>query len=397
MSQPNTWTTPTVLKDRIERLWQRGELLREAFTDDSRFPLRLALKHPDARAITEHFEAVRTWAAKLEATPQLRLQYRDVQHRVQGSQSLPVAAWIDTLDIALAWLSQKPAWKHFTDVVASTRERQPNLLPWLEQRPMQALALAPYWSQLLAVVEWLQQHPRPGIHLRQVDIPGVHSKFIEIHRAVLAELFDLALAPADIDVRFTGTRQFNARYGFADKPIRIRWRPLDPALSPLPGLSQPDLTLDADSFSHLTLPLPPRRVIITENEINFLTLPPRTGTLALFGAGYGWEALAQANWLHACQLYYWGDIDTHGLAILDQLRTHFPHVQSILMDRATLLAHRPFWGHEDKPFGHELQHLTQAERDLYDDLRDNRLGQNLRLEQEHLVYDWVCQHLPADQ
>ena len=36
-------------------------------------------------------------------------------------------------------------------------------------------------------------NPRPNIYLRQVDLPGLHTKFIEAHRGVLAELLDLAL------------------------------------------------------------------------------------------------------------------------------------------------------------------------------------------------------------
>lgn len=52
------------------------------------------------------------------------------------------------------------------------------------------------WLHLLAVVAWIEQHPRPGIYLWQVDLSGVHSKFIETHRAVPAELLDWAL-PAD--------------------------------------------------------------------------------------------------------------------------------------------------------------------------------------------------------
>lgn len=38
------------------------------------------------------------------------------------------------------------------------------------------------------------------------------------------------------------------------------------------------------------------------------------------GAGYGWQALAQAKWLNQCEIYYWGNLDTHGFAILDRLR-----------------------------------------------------------------------------
>ena len=41
-----TWTGPKELKAQLVRLWERGELLREAVPGNSRFPLRLTLKPP---------------------------------------------------------------------------------------------------------------------------------------------------------------------------------------------------------------------------------------------------------------------------------------------------------------------------------------------------------------
>lgn len=49
------------------------------------------------------------------------------------------------------------------------------------------------WPLLLDLMACLQAHPRPGVHLRQVELPGLHSKFIESQRSVLAELFDHCL------------------------------------------------------------------------------------------------------------------------------------------------------------------------------------------------------------
>ena len=37
--------------------------------------------------------------------------------------------------------------------------------------------------------------------------------------------------------------------------------------------------------------------------------------------------------------------------------------------------------------------LTAEERALYDDLRDHRIGRNLRLEQERIGYGWVASAL----
>ena len=234
----------------------------------------------------------------------------------------------------------------------------------------------------------LQARPRPAVYLRQVDVPGVDSKFIESHRGVLTELLDLALPPEAIETSAGGTGQFARRFGFLDKPLRIRFRLLDPQLPSLPGCaSLSDITLDATSFADLTLPV--ERVVITENETNFLAFPPAPRAIVVFGAGYGWEALARAAWLQRCRLHYWGDLDTHGFVILDQLRAHFPHAASLLMDRATLLAHRAHWGEEPEPAHHDLSRLTNEEQAVHDDLRFDRLQPRLRLEQERVGFGWM--------
>ena len=69
------------------------------------------------------------------------------------------------------------------------------------------------------------------------------------------------------------------------------------------------------------------------------------------------------------------------------------HIASFLMDRATLDAHASVWGSEQTPLQVDLHRLTRAERALYDDLRDNRIRAGLRLEQEHIGFDWLGDRL----
>jgi hypothetical protein len=59
------------------------------------------------------------------------------------------------------------------------------------------------------------------------------------------------------------------------------------------------------------------------------------------------------------------------------------------MDRETLLEHAPLWVRESNPYDGELSRLTSAEGALYDDLRWNRLGERVRLEQERIPYEWL--------
>jgi hypothetical protein len=390
-----SWTTPADLRAQLQRLWERGELLRAAVNEGHiAWPLRLNLRGPTAAELSDRFDAVGAWARALANMSSLRIESRDWSHRVQGRQRLPAVAWADNLGDALACIGQQRATERYRGLWQKAAAAQPMLLPWLMKRPLQALELADRWDRLLAIVTWMHAHPRPGVYLRQVDLPGVDSKFIEAHRGLLAEWMDLVLPPEAIDPTATGTAQFARRYGFLDRPARIRFRPLDPALPTLPGCSGPaDITLDAASFAELELPL--ARVFITENETNFLAFPPMQRSIVIFGAGYGWDGLAQATWLHGCVLHYWGDIDTHGFAILDQLRSRFAHARSFLMDRETLLAHRTAWGEESEPARHTLTRLDAVEAALYDELRFDRLQPLLRLEQERIGYRWLEQHLPG--
>jgi hypothetical protein len=359
-------------------------------------PLRLNLKVPSAADLADRFEAVRDWVRAVAEIPHVRIEWREWNHRVQGMQRLPVAVWIDTLSDALAFIGKARQAQRFEALWQQTAAMQPALLAWLSRRPIQALDLTDRWGRLLAIVAWLQAHPRPGVYLRQLDVPGVDSKFIEAHRGVLTELLDLSLPPEAIETGATGAALFARRFGFLDKPVRIRFRLLDPALPRLPGSEAltgvlSDIALDATSFAALTLPV--ERVFITENETNFLAFPEVAGSIVIFGAGYGWEALARAVWLHRCQLLYWGDIDTHGYAILDQFRGSFPGTASFLMDRETLLAHRLHWGEEPEPARHDLSRLTTEEAAVYDDLRFDRHQPRLRLEQERVGFGWLCDQL----
>ncbi len=378
------WTSPADLKAQLLRLWDRDELL------SAEFPMQLRLRGPTSAALSERFDEVRAWVAELQqgSSKGYRLVLREVRHRVIGSNSLPSEAWVDTQDEALHLAGKVREGRVFVELLAATRQQQPMLVPWLQCQPRRALALADDWPRLLAIVSWLQAHPRPGLFLRQVDLPGIHSKFIEAQRGVLAELLDRVLPSAAVDAAARGAGQFAARYGFRDKPLRVRLRFLDPNHQAWVTGTDADYTLSAPAFVRLDPPV--RRVFITENEINFLAFPSLADSLVVFGAGYGFDAMAQAAWLHRCALHYWGDIDTHGFAILDQLRSHFPHARSFLMDRDTLLAHQDQWVLEPQPTQRDLSRLDPDERRLYDDLRWRRLQEvPLRLEQERIAYGRV--------
>jgi len=112
------------------------------------------------------------------------------------------------------------------------------------------------------------------------------------------------------------------------------------------------------------------------------------------------EMLAGIKWLAGRRIFYWGDIDTHGFAMLSQVRGYWPQVHSLLMDRQTLMDHKELWGHETaaKRFAGTLAHLTRDEQQLFADLKANRIAPHLRLEQERIRYTLLLealQYLPG--
>ena len=287
------WTSPAELREQVHKQWNKGTLLAYAVIPNAAlFPLRLTLIAPSSSDLSTRFAEARAWAADLRHNAiDYRIEERDLRHREVGVQTVPACVWLDSVEAAIAFIGKAKEAKRFAALVATTRDSQTALLAWLVKRPLAALALAAEWPRLLAVVAWLQAHPRPNLYLRQVDIAGVDSKFIEAYRSVLSELLDIALPAEAVDPSATGAMLFARRYGFKDKPLRIRFRWLD-----APGEYGSDISLTQAAFEQLAPKV--SHVFITENEVNFLAFPQVPNSIVVFGAGYGFEALAGASWLH---------------------------------------------------------------------------------------------------
>lgn len=113
------------------------------------------------------------------------------------------------------------------------------------------------------------------------------------------------------------------------------------------------------------------------------------GAVVFMRLGYNVDVLARLPWLAPARCIYWGDLDTHGFAILHRARSYIPDLQSVLMDEDTLLRHKALW--VDEAVQHsaaELTLLTEQEQQVYRDLKLQRWGQNVRLEQERI--DWTA-------
>jgi hypothetical protein len=386
------WTTPADVLAQLQRCWQDGRLLAARVSGMPLFPMTLPLRKPGNRELGERFDEARKWIRSLEEGSKPAIGYgydigwRDINHRALGRNRIPSHVVLETEEDALRLLGRRAEAARFGRLADLTQAVLPQLRDWMTRRPMLLLAHAPEWERIVAILQWFLAHPRPAMYLRQLDISGVDGKFIEQRKGLLAELLDQLLPAQAIDAQASGTRLFETRYGLLSKPALIRFRLLD-ARHYVGGLS--DLSVPVNQFACLESAV--RRVYITENEINGLAFPDVADSMVIFGGGYGIDRLADISWLRDKEVIYWGDIDTHGFAILDRLRAMLPHVRSVLMDLATLEAHRTMWGNEEvgKRYMGRLAHLTADEQQLLEALQGDVLGPRIRLEQERLGYAWV--------
>ena len=379
------------LKQKLLKKWQGYGLQRAWLEGESLFPLIVKLPRPTDKALLHDFAALRQQIARLQEgltdLPGIRLQQQEIHYPTMGRQWLPAAVEFADMSALARFVGQAQAWRSFCVESERLLGAFPALQAWLLDNPAQLEKQAGHWPELIAVCRHLCAHPRPDCYLRQLDIPGVDTKFIEQHRSILKSLLDQLLPEQAIDQSVTGLGDhgFERRFGLRYEEPQIRFRLLDPQLvAEFAGAS--DITLTVRDFAKLDLLVD--RLFITENKINGLTFPGVRNGLVIFGLGYGVQLLKEVPWLGACQIHYWGDIDSHGFAMLSQLRSYFPRTRSLLMDEATLLACRPLWGSEPAATAHgaeQLPHLDEAEQKLYQRLKAH-WQPNVRLEQERIPF-----------
>jgi hypothetical protein len=388
-----SWTTSADLRDRVRRLWERGKLLGSGTTGETLFPLKLWLRGPDARAMGQSFETVRGWIRELEENSRssrgfgYEIEWTDINHRQLGRNRIPNRISIPTESDALRLIGKEREGRRFKELAQITTGKFPELAQWVSRRPFVLIDHAQDWPRVLAVLAWFRDHPRSSLYLRQLDIPGVDTKFIEARKPLLSELLDTVLERHN-EPTGAAAQTFEQRYGLRSKLPVVRFRMLDSRIA-IAGLT--DLAIPVSDFAALNIAA--RHVFITENEVNGLAFPDFPEAIVVFGLGYGVELLQAAGWIAEAHVSYWGDIDTHGFAMLDRLRGAFPKARSLLMDRETLMTHRPLWGREEVPCRAALSRLDREEQMLFDDLIYDRVGEKVRLEQERVSYALLERHL----
>ena len=321
--------------------------------------------------------------------------YKQVNTRKHGFQSLPEEISFQTECDFLKFLHKEQEAESFKVNAVKILSMFPDLTDLIKKYPKKVIDNKQNWNSLLGVCLYFKQNPKPNFYIRELPV-NVHTKFIENNKGILLDLLDVILPPESINKEFTTARNFEKRFGLKFNQSQIRVRVLDKYISDkhLSGLT--DIVITEEEFCRLQIPC--EKVFIFENKtnfsnlMNFLTLPQMDNTIGIFGSGFSVSQLKNALWLGDKEIFYWGDIDTHGLKILSQIRGYFSKTKSIMMDFETLNTFKADWDRGEPIHESRLPNLYSNEQELFQFVRaDNK--NTIRLEQEKISQEYVLKQI----
>lgn len=334
------------------------------------FPLSLALGTPNQAEITGSGTELFVWSDSWNRHSGAgTVTFVSKKLRYSGTQTLP--ARLEFTDAAgfAAFVGARVEWNRIVARLGDMTTEWPRFTQPKATTVRRILDLdESHWHRVLDFLRWADGRDFSSLLPRQIPVPGVDSKWFEANRSLLAALHE-ALTGESLQVRGLDSR--------------VILRVLDPRLRKVVG-GLGEFSASAEQLSRLAWR--PSEVIISENKQSAYSFGERQGSVVLAAQGYAVDVYGRLPWIRDSRVAYWGDIDTHGFAILNRLRRYLPDAQSLLMDEATLLAHRSLWAVEEKPSRGTLPLLTDGERTVYEALVSEEYGVGVRLEQERIPW-----------
>jgi hypothetical protein len=344
------------------------------FVDDSLTERHVLNDLPGTREWVASWRQWNTAAGTVEWTP---------RRWPSGDQELPSRLVLAKPEDMAQLLGYGESWSRAAKRYADWRMRFPSLAGSRAVARNCVDVLVGYscevdFGRLTALMQWPVDNRNSRLYLRQLPLVDVDTKWVWPRRGVVQDLMRQLLdAVENVD--------FHALCGLLAEPARLRMRVLCPLLrTRIGGLCD----IEAPIADLAALQLAPTISLVVENLNTGIALPDIDGTVVFMGLGLAVDQLEAIGWLRGAQRHlYWGDLDTHGFAILARARRRFPSTMSVLMDEDTMLAHRKLWVRETTPCRIESpEGLTVAELAVYEGLRANRWGERVRLEQERIAW-----------
>ena len=374
--------SPAELKAKM--LKRYPQFLKELVCGESLFPYRPRVNlEVDYNSYSQALAQIR--ALEENAKPHLgygyTLKYKTVGTRKHGPQSRPRALSFETAEDLFAFIDKGDEANRLLEYAEQTRRQLGLSDQWLAANLALALRYLDRWPEILrTVLELRELSDIPALtHLSRRSLPvSLDTKFIERHRTPIQNILDeLEINSFDLERSiYPGEMLFwlrflESRHSFFNAGVGI---------FPVEELARMDP--------------PANRVLVIENKASFiqglpeyieslLTASSSMVTLLVWGQGNACLRLKEVAWLAERKLYYWGDMDLYGLAILGRFRKQFPDTKSLGMDLNTYKRYSDFTvPGESLVQGSWYEYLTGPEKELADYLVQH--PDKSRLEQERI-------------
>jgi len=389
--------TASEIKKKSENLY--SEYLKSIISGESFFPKTIR----SDKSVSIDFNEMRKELAEVIEQSKDRksfgytIYYKQVATRKHGMQSLPDEISFQTETDYLKFIRKEKEVESFKNNIEIIISVFPILRDWIKKYPRRVIDNSQNWISLLEVCQYFSKNPKPNLYIRELPV-RVHTKFIENNKGILLDLLNIIVPNESINHDFITSKDFEKRFGLKSNQSQIRLRILDNNIANeyLSGLT--DIEVTEEEFNKLSIPCD--KVFILENKtnfsnlMNFLTLPHMKNSIGIFGSGYKIGDLKNAMWLADKEIYYWGDIDTHGLQILSQMRGYFPKTKSIMMDFKTLNSFKDDWGIGESIHASILPNLNPEEQELFLFVKGDNL-KTIRLEQEKICQEYVLKEMKS--
>lgn len=303
------------------------------------------------------------------------IEYQTVKTKKHGLQDIPTTISFQSELDYLRYIDKEKETAKFKNNLNSILSSFPELREWVYKYPSKVIEND--WESLLKVCNYFKNNPKPHLYIRELPI-NVHTKFIEQNDSIIKELLDVII-PEYVNLE---EKRFEPRFNLKYDESLVRFRVLDKSVSRQLFDGIEDLSIPISQFQRLNLPI--KTVYIVENKINMLTFPEKEKSIIVWGHGFGVDIMKDVEWMQTKRIFYWGDLDAHGFQILSEARTHFPQIESFLMDRQTF---DNFFDGDKGPETNveRILYLTQEEGEMFKYLKEN----NFRLEQEKIPFEYV--------
>jgi hypothetical protein len=383
---------PNEIKQKAEKLY--SDFLVSFLTNEPFFPKQIRTNKGKKDEFVNRYEGYEKLNdnSKTQTGFGYSIVFKTINKKGEGKVPILDKIYFENEYDFLKYINKSKDFETFKNTVNKIKIVLPLLENWILKNPLKITKYEKEWNKLIDICLYFLNDYNDEKYLRELPIDSIDTKYIENNKSIIDELLHAILPEDKIN---KNAKKFENKFYLKSEEELIFIRILDK-----------DLFID-QKISHLKLPVSEfnklqidcEKVFITENKMNCLTFPNVKNSIVIFGKGYEIDIIKNADWLTNKKIYYWGDIDTHGLNILSRIRTFYKQTISVLMNLDTFNKpeYKDLKGKEGKPEFTVPEYLTTNEIELFEFLLMQYKQSNFnRLEQERLKHCEIEEYIKRE-